>query len=124
MTQPQTPLTVLLYQLGLFPPSECPGLCRHRPGHSLGEKAKLIEQNHQRWLCLFMQWFSWHHPFVPASTFVNNLFLNTVCRLLYLMYLISRYHSILQRQLKSYIILQRVFFGSAPTLYFSFIRFL
>ena len=25
-----------------------------------------------------MQWFSWSHPFVRASTFVNNLFLNTV----------------------------------------------
>ena len=25
-----------------------------------------------------MQWFSWHRPFVRASTFVNNLFLNTV----------------------------------------------
>ena len=25
-----------------------------------------------------MQRFSWRHPFVRASTFVNNLFLNTV----------------------------------------------
>ena len=30
------------------------------------------------WLGLFVQWFSWHCPFVQASTFVNNLFLNTV----------------------------------------------
>ena len=28
-----------------------------------------------------MQWFSWRYPFVRASTFVNNLFLNTVRRL-------------------------------------------
>ena len=27
---------------------------------------------------LFMQPFSWRHPFVWVSTFVNNLFLNTV----------------------------------------------
>ena len=38
----------------------------------------MIEWNHQRWLGLFMQWFSWCCPFVQASTFVNNLFLNTV----------------------------------------------
>ena len=31
-----------------------------------------------------MQWFSWCHPCVRASTFVNNLFLNTVrIRVLY-----------------------------------------
>ena len=24
----------------IFPPNECPGLCWHRPGHSLGEKIK------------------------------------------------------------------------------------
>ena len=26
-----------------FPPNECPGLCPHRPGHSLGKKIKLHE---------------------------------------------------------------------------------
>ena len=35
-----------------------------------------MEQNHQRWLGLFMKWFSWCRLFVRASTFVNNLFLN------------------------------------------------
>ena len=25
----------------LFFPNECPGLCQHRPGHSLGEKNKV-----------------------------------------------------------------------------------
>ena len=27
----------------MFLPNECPGLCRHRSGHSLGEKIKLHE---------------------------------------------------------------------------------
>ena len=32
-----------------FSPSECPGLCQHRPGHSIGEKKdELIEFSYQR----------------------------------------------------------------------------
>ena len=27
----------------IFSPNECPDLCRHRPGHSLGKKVKLHE---------------------------------------------------------------------------------
>ena len=29
----------------IFPPNECPGLCSHRPGHSLGKKIKYIARN-------------------------------------------------------------------------------
>ena len=76
-TQP-TP-TVSLYQLDLFFLSECLGLWWHRPGHSLGKKrSTLIERNRRSWLGLFMQQFSWASRFLGASTFVNNLFLNTV----------------------------------------------
>ena len=32
---------VFHFMLLYFFPNECPGLCRHRPGHSLGEKIKL-----------------------------------------------------------------------------------
>ena len=38
----------------------------------LTDRAKPSEK-----LGLFMQWFSWHHLFVRASSFVNNSFLNT-----------------------------------------------
>ena len=31
------PFFILCY---FFPPNEYPGVCRHRPGHSLGEKVK------------------------------------------------------------------------------------
>ena len=37
-----------------------------------------MDRNRQRWLGLFMHLFSWCHPFVRVSIFVNNLFLNTV----------------------------------------------
>ena len=33
-----------------FSPYECPGLCRHRPGHSLGEKIKLREMKKPTWV--------------------------------------------------------------------------
>ena len=29
-------------------PNECPGLCRHRPGHSLGKKIKLHEMKNDK----------------------------------------------------------------------------
>ena len=35
-------------QLNFFPPNECPGLCRHRPGHSLGKNIKLHEMKNEK----------------------------------------------------------------------------
>ena len=32
----------------IFFPNECPGLCRHRPGHSLGKKLKLHELKNEK----------------------------------------------------------------------------
>ena len=32
----------------MFLPNECPGLCRHRPGHSLGKKLKLLEMKNKQ----------------------------------------------------------------------------
>ena len=32
----------------IFFPNECPGLCQHRPGHSLGEKIKLHEMKNEK----------------------------------------------------------------------------
>ena len=31
-----------------FCPNECPGLCRHRPGHSLVKKIKLLEMKNEK----------------------------------------------------------------------------
>ena len=32
----------------IFLPNECPGLCRHRPGHSLVKKIKLLEMENEK----------------------------------------------------------------------------
>ena len=32
----------------MFLPIECPGLCQHRPGHSLGKNLKLHEMKNEK----------------------------------------------------------------------------
>ena len=32
----------------MFLPNECPGLCQHRPGHSLGKNVKLHEMKKEK----------------------------------------------------------------------------
>ena len=34
---------VVHFMLLYFSPNECPGLCQHRPGHSLGKKNKVAQ---------------------------------------------------------------------------------
>ena len=35
-------------------PNECPGLCRHRPGHSLVKKIKLLEMKNEKTTRVFL----------------------------------------------------------------------
>jgi hypothetical protein len=40
-------------KLYIILPNECPGQCRHRPGHSLGENVKLHEVRDEKEQCGF-----------------------------------------------------------------------
>ena len=73
-TQPN-PIWVF-YEFVFFSPSECPGICQHRPGHSLGEKEdELVEQSCPSWLTLFTWRFLWACPLLQAKKFHNNFVL-------------------------------------------------
>ena len=56
-TVPQpTPDKSILHVHLFFSPSECRGLCQHRPGHSLGEKIdEHVECSRRCWLGDFTQ---------------------------------------------------------------------
>ena len=45
--KPKVAFSVFHFVLLYFSPDECPDLCRHRPGHSLGEKNK-VARNEKR----------------------------------------------------------------------------
>ena len=51
----------MLYSI--FPPNECPGLCRHRPVHSLEEEKKVAAQNENRNLPTWVFVFQKHGKF-------------------------------------------------------------
>ena len=43
----------------LFSPNKCPGVCRHRPGHSLGKKNKVArneKQKKQLWVFVYIKY--------------------------------------------------------------------
>ena len=56
MRKPKIAFSIFHFMLLYFFPNECPGQCRHRPGHSLGEKQSCMKWKKQLWVFVYMKY--------------------------------------------------------------------